>query len=405
MRILIVTSGTYEYFFSIAGQLLELGHEVYIFHYEHLGKKNDASSRDTVDPNTCDLVITANILDSPFVLKVLDGLQVHCPIISIVWGNPIEEIAPLWQRHEIQEVNNHLKHIDVHLWVSCNRVEEEYRRLGFGSSFYAPLGISDKYVRLSNIFRWLHPGQDICKPTLDIFNNMANPPELNNSPAKIIYRGILPKKPETHSSPKMEKLARDTAMHCFENPRVTRLEFEQVWLALMSLPEAQRTEQFMAYDAWFNYYLSQNTRRSFVHRLKREFGDQFLLFGDDWVEENIKSEPTSIVNRELIYNRIPISIDFGSTNFETCFFPRPIEIIKVGGCLVSYRRPDSDLFFKDSVDKMVFDNEDQMCERVEGLLNSDNERDLCRQAVHKNTIQEFGLKKILSDIIAQVTNS
>ncbi len=402
MRILIVTAGTYEHFFSIAGQLLELGHEVYILHYDNIGDNFPGVKRDKIDPNACDLVITANIIESPYVLKTLGELQIQCPVISIVWGSPVAEIAPYWRNIGIAAVNKQLQDIGVHLWISCNRVEEDFRRLGFGASFYAPLGISDKFVWLSHTFRWLRKEMNVVQNISDLYGGMADPPELAGSKAQIVYRGILPKPPALPPTPDMEALAKETATECAGDPSISRHQLQQVWERLQSMSESERVEKYMIYDAWFNYHLARMTRRPFVQRLKREFKDRFLLFGDDWAKEGIEAEPTSIVNREVIYNRMPISIDFGSTGFETCFFPRPIEIVKVGGCLVAYRRPDSELFFGDNCAKMVFADADEMCERVDGLLQGETERELCRRKLRDDLLGNFGLNNILQDIIQRV---
>ncbi|MBF0195999.1 MAG: hypothetical protein HQL71_15685, partial [Magnetococcales bacterium] len=382
MRILVITSGLYEYFYSLQTELLVLGHEVYVVHFDSYYEKTLGHvQKEKLQGDDCDLVITANIFDSsvtPNILSFLASYKVTCPIISITWGHPVEEIENLWQKYDTQRSNAIIKDLKILLWSPCQKAAKEFIKLGFKPIIYAPLGFSEKMSTLP-FFRWIKPEQANENVYNEYLKKTKQPSNLELSHAKIIYLGILPKKPENLDI-EIDFLARSLAEESIASPIKSRADMEAMWSYIFSKSKIEQLNIFSTLTKAYKYYHARGTRRVFVHRLKEEFGKHFLLIGDDWIADNIVAKPSQSLNsRGVIYDKVPVSMDFGSTSFETSFFPRPIEIVKNNGCLLSYRRYDSEHIFQDNESSLVFDTPDEMCEKVYFLLNNIQERKFCSQ--------------------------
>jgi hypothetical protein len=402
MRILVITSGLYEYFYSLQTELLLLGHDVYMIHLEpNYLDSSKKIEKESLNNSDCDLVITANIFEStivPNILSVLGRFNITCPIISIAWGHPVEEIEKLWQQYGSTQANNIIKDLKLLLWSPCQKATQEYITLGFESIIYAPLGFSDK-IQTFPFFCWKKPGEANTNSYLDHIKVSDPPTQKDVSNTKIIYMGILPAKPK-NVDPEVDSLSRSLAEISIADPKISRADMKQMWSYIFSKAPEEQPRLFFTIAETFRYYHARGTRRVFVRRLKKEFGDHFLLFGDDWIADNLVAEPSqSLRSRGIFYHHVPISIDLGSASFETCFFPRPIEIVKNIGCLLSYRRYDSEQFFQENVKSLVFDTADEMCAKVDFLLSNEQERNVCRNNILNTFSQKHGMVGSLKKVI------
>ncbi|MBF0444689.1 MAG: hypothetical protein HQL68_03810 [Magnetococcales bacterium] len=162
MRVLVITSGLYEYFYSLQTELLNLGHEVYMLHLEPLYLDYSKKiQKEKLTGEDCDLVITANIFETAEehnVLGILARFNITCPIISIAWGHPVEEIAMLWQKYDLKQTNSIIKNLKILFWSPCYKATQEYIALGFESVVYAPFGFSNK-MQTFPFFCWKKPDQ------------------------------------------------------------------------------------------------------------------------------------------------------------------------------------------------------------------------------------------------------
>ncbi|MBF0192946.1 MAG: glycosyltransferase family 1 protein [Magnetococcales bacterium] len=404
MRILIVTNGLYDFFYSLQGELLGLGHDVYMLHLENNyleDTKND--KKDTLLGEECDLVFTANLFGDKIkksVLNLVASFNITCPIISVTWGHPVENLKQLWQHYDVDHVNAVIKDLRILFWSPCEKAALEYRRLGFKSIIFAPLGLSSK-LHTYPFMQWLKPKQATTNNYMELVKKSSHHVKKNISQAKIIYMGILPKKPEVIDQ-QVDLLAQNMVEIAIADPTLSRYDMDQLWTFIYSKPPSEQARLFLQVILAYRYYHARGTRRGFVHRLKKEFGKEFLLIGDDWMTDNLDAEPTqSIVARGLLYHHIPVSVDFGSTTFETCFFPRPIEIVRNVGCLLSYRHYDSEYYFKKNADSLVFNDQEEMCEKVDALLSDPAKRDKCSEDLYETFSLNHDMKKSLKLVISQ----
>ncbi|MBF0381764.1 MAG: glycosyltransferase family 1 protein [Magnetococcales bacterium] len=405
MRILIVTKGLYDFFYSLQGELLGLGHEVYMLHLDadYLDESKD-KKKDILHGSECDLVFTANLFGGDdlkkSILNLLGSFNITCPIISVTWGHPVENLEQFWLRYDVKQINAIIKDLRVLFWSPCQKAAQEYSRLGFESIMFAGLGLSKK-IHTYPFMRWLKPEQATNTEYLDLIKKTRHDFAKDISQTKIIYMGILPEKPQ-NVDPEIDSLVRDLVAISIADPSLSRNDMEQMWSYVFSKPLSEQTSYFNRVVLAFRYHHAMATRRVFVHRLKKEFAKDFLLIGDHWIADKLDAEPTQgIISRGLLYNQIPISIDFGSTTFETCFFPRPIEIVKNYGCLLSYRHYDSEKYFKDSSESLVFSNPDDMCEKIDALLSNPAKRDQCCEDLYRTFAQHHVMQKSIKKLIAQ----
>ncbi|MBF0195123.1 MAG: glycosyltransferase family 1 protein [Magnetococcales bacterium] len=404
MRILIITSGLYEYFYSIQTELLLLGHEVYVLHYEPIYLKSSKTfKKEPLIGSDYDLVITANIFNDKKVLDALSLLNNDSPIISITLGHPVEEVEKLWQNYGVKQTNSVIKEHKILFWSPCKKATKEYLALGFESIVYAHFGFSERVLTFP-FFCWKKPEDANTNVYLDNKEFYSLPSNIETTNTKIIYLGILPAKPQ-NLKPEIDLLARSLAEVSIADPKISRADMKPMWSYIFSQPATEQPRKFFTIAETFRYYHAIGTRRVFVSRLKKEFGEQFLLYGDDWIADKLDAEPTQTIHsRGGLYHNIPISIDFGSTSFETSFFPRPIEIVKNLGCLLSYRRYDSEHFFQENVKSCVFDTADDMCEKVDMLLNNEQERNICRKNIYNTFSKKHMLANSLKTVIDQAIN-
>jgi hypothetical protein len=404
MRILLIVDGLYEIFFSLQGELLALGHEVYVLHLDPTYlKKAEKYAIEPLNGADCDLVFTANIFTSEgkhSVMSLLGRYEISCPIINIALSHPINEIEKLLHRFDKKKCNDIIKNLKILFWSPCQKATEEYRRLGFESIISASLGLSSKNYTLP-FLRWNKPESASKKLFHD---NLAISTTLGDrefSNVQIIYMGVLPEKPD-NLSPEIDALARSMVETTIADPTISRMDIEPFWSYILSQDPVKQPEIWFILVNAYLYYHARGTRRVFVHRLKKEFGKRFLLVGDDWIKDNLDADPTqNILSRGHLYHNIPVSVDFGSLSLDTCFFPRPIEIVKNLGCLLSYRRYDSEHYFQENANSLVFETPDEMCEKVEILLNSKETRDHCRDNIYNTFSQKHGMKLSVEKVIAK----
>ncbi len=395
MRILLITNGFYEIFFSLQGELLALGHEVYVLHLEpNYLKSSEGIEIEPLKGEDCDLVFTANIFTSEgkhSVMSLLGRYQISCPIICVAMSHPVNEIEKLLHGFDNKKCNAIMKELKILFWSPCQKATEEYRRLGFESIIFAPLGLSSKNYT-TPFLRWNKPEEANKSQFHDRLTTSTKLGNRDFSNAQIIYMGVLPEKPD-NLDPEVDLLARSLVETSIADPTISRSDMEPFWSYILSKDPAKQPETWFILVNAYLYYHARGTRRVFVHRLKKEFGKRFLLIGDDWIKDNLQADPTeNIPSRGMLYHNIPISVDFGSLSIETCFFPRPIEIVKNLGCLLSYRRYDSDLYFQENTSSLVFDTPDEMCEKVEFLLNNKEARNQCRESIYNTFSQKHGMK-------------
>ncbi|MBF0358145.1 MAG: glycosyltransferase family 1 protein [Magnetococcales bacterium] len=408
MRILLIIDGLYELFFSLQGELLALGHEVYVLHLDPTYlKKAEGYAIEPLSGEVCDLVFTANIFTSEgkhSVMSLLARYQINCPIVNITLSHPVNEIEKLLHRFDKKKCNEIINDLKIIFWSPCEKATEEYRRLGFESIVSASLGLSSKNYTLP-FLRWNKPETASKKMFHDNLTTSKKLGDRDFSNAEIIYMGVLPGKPD-NLEPEVDLLARSMVDISVADPTISRMDMEPFWSYIMSKDPVKQPEIWFILVNAYLYYHARATRRVFVHRLKKEFGKRFLLIGDDWIKDNLDADPTeNILSRGQLYHNIPVSVDFGSLSLDTCFFPRPIEIVKNRGCLLSYRRYDSEHYFQENADSLVFDNPDEMCEKVEILLNSKETRDQCRDNIFNTFTQKHGMRDSIVKVITKALSN
>jgi hypothetical protein len=404
VRIAIITNGPYEFFFSLQGELLALGHDVYVLHIEESYLK----SASWIEPEPligaeCDLVFTSNFFESNTnqnVKKLLKLCQITCPVVSIVWSHPVWEIEKLWKWQDLRTTNAIIKDFKLIFWSPCQKATDEYTRLGFESIVFAPLGLSSRVATMP-FMRWIKPENAERSVHLDklVVATKVGNFDLRNT--QIVYMGTLPKK-EGQLDPKIDFLARNMAEESIADPLKSRSEMEEMWTSIFAKAPSEQPGTFLDLSNRFVYYHSRGTRKLFIERVKKEFADRFLLIGDDWIEEGVQAEPSqNLPLRGFMYHNVPISIDFGSLSLETCFFPRITEIVKNGGCPVGYRSYDSDQFYQEESKSLVFNSSDEMCEKLDFLLGNRHELSRSRENIHNIFSQTHGMKHSIEKVIAQ----
>ncbi|MBF0340428.1 MAG: glycosyltransferase family 1 protein [Magnetococcales bacterium] len=406
MRIILIESGTYETFTTLAAQLVAMGHEVYDFCVDETVIKGHLAAGYTVEPfldQAPDLVITANF----FLSREVNHLIRHLipgdfPVVNLTWGHPVAEVEPILRRAgDVPGCNAQLRENRLFLWIPCPFAAEEYARLGFANGFYAPLGGFGFRLAQGHQYRWMRWGE----PFADLRSLPVSTGEVHGKKPEaydLIYLGDMPE-PPTRRDERLEAWALETATACVARPQESRLQQQEPLREMLIADGSIRSvERFLCFQQWFFQHHARLTRQSFVHAVAREFGARFLLYGDAWIAQGLAAHPRASVARKHFYQRIPLSVDFGSMSFETCFFPRTIEIIKSGGTLLGYRRPDSAGLFASLPEAPVFDNEEALLQQARRLLAEPETRDRCRAAqwelVNGEQVAARGLARMIEAV-------
>ncbi|MBF0214416.1 MAG: glycosyltransferase family 1 protein [Magnetococcales bacterium] len=405
MRIILVESGTYETFQTLATQLVAMGHEVYDFCADKTVSQRFLSEGHTIEPfldHPPDLVLTANFFHARDVNELIRlHMPGNFPVVNLTWGHPVSEIAPLWRNLDgVKACNAQLEKNRVFLWILCPFAAQEYRQLGFTNGFYAPLGGFGYQLAKGHLFRWMRWGEPFQDPK-SAHPSQGPVHDLDPEAYDLVYLGEMPDPPPT-ADPALERLAQEEARRCALHPHESRSASDKLWRRLAPNGSIPSLERFLQFHRHFFHAHATLTRQRFVHRLAQEFDDKLLLYGDAWIHQGLRAQPRKSVARNHFYQRIPLSVDFGSTSFETCFFPRTIEIVKSGGTLLSYRRPDSSETFGRLLNAPVFDDEEQLIAQVNRLLKAPAERNRCREAqwqlVQQEQVAALGLATMVDHV-------
>ncbi|MEG3639844.1 hypothetical protein [Magnetococcus sp. PR-3] len=407
MRALILESGTYETFRTIASQLVAIGIETYVYcvdaavMQDQLKREGHIAVPDS-HTQTIDLVLCANFFRNPEVSKTADRIEGSFPLINITWSHPVSEIPEPWRRQGVEACNAFFKQQRIYFWIPCPFAAMEYKKLGYENGIYAPLPLLDIMLAGDYRYQWLQKDRVsyFAPSQINFSQAVVNDKQVNDY--DVVYLGDLLKTPPT-CSPELQQLALEVAQYCVADTSISRYQSTDLWSEIIPDGSPNSLKAFDHFHNWFFYHHARLTRGRFVKALVGQLEDRLLLYGDAWIEQGLGGNPKALVERHALYNQIPISIDFGSTSFETCFFPRTLEIIKWKGTLLSYRRPDTHMFFGQVADAPIFDHEITMAKEVTQLIENPQDRKQRRDTLHsallKQPTSSSGLQIIIQNAL------
>jgi len=131
----------------------------------------------------------------------------------------------------------------------------------------------------------------------------------------------------------------------------------------------QQLERYNNIAFCANYYesasfpLSQQ-RVEAVIQLKKNFPENFNLYGRDWKKLHIVSE--GVANNQLealLYNKSLLGLSISHFNYSRYFSDRLLREMACGCCVLSHRFQDCDLEFLDGVHIVYWDNYDELIEK------------------------------------------
>lgn len=133
--------------------------------------------------------------------------------------------------------------------------------------------------------------------------------------------------------------------------------------------------QGLALKGYYQYlvkFQSVHERARMARLLNDRVGERLCLIGDDWARHGLPHRPStfgSAVDVSAYYAPAAGALDFGSSQLDTGWYQRPMEIVKHGGRLLQYRRYDSDELFGSLAGDLVFEDDAGLMSMVERVLD------------------------------------
>ena len=152
-------------------------------------------------------------------------------------------------------------------------------------------------------------------------------------------------------------------------------------------------------------------RFEIIQSLKRRYGSQMEIIGNDWKIYPFKSTPSPHIgakeyNKKDIYNlyRGNICLDLGSLVGSISLYHRSIQIIEAGGLIIQSKQNDSKELWGNLNDKLIFNDINEAIVLIEKILNNKNySSSLCNELYNKFNKSESLIEKSLDKIFNKIT--
>ena len=202
---------------------------------------------------------------------------------------------------------------------------------------------------------------------------------------------------------KYDKLAKDVQDFCISSPSLSRLEYPNIEKILFKEKNLDNINKFHIFNKQFFYYYSERCRLEFIKYISEKYPEKFLLYGNIWKNRKIKSKSDNSDIRQCLYSFIPISLDFGSTSFETCYFPRTIEIVNSFGFLLSYLRPDTKEILGEYSSKFTFSNVTEFDNMTNKIFSDTNENLKEKDDLRNYLLKNFSFSNSFSILFNKIS--
>ncbi len=378
MNILIIEQGPLDCMMNLMAGLIKNNHRLFVF---HMNAKSIASIQEKID-----LVITQSWIGvDPQGQTAFDDLK--CPILNISFGNSIQELTGI-SGFDIVTFNKMCKSRHIFNWIMCRHMEREYRKLGFANSVYAPWGTS----REKAILLHRDPNRVVFPHEISLLNSeqfveaqrkaLLSSNLLNSAKydiKTILFMGVSPNDVSMKGSLDtrligISKSEIDNVIGEYKDDIIdgtSRMEFAGrlgIYKEIFSAPHTRNT--FLKYNQLIFLYKRAmlKLRKSYVKSLFDCYGDDFVIYGDGWEQEGVKTFPSDGTGRNILYAYFPITLDLGSLSYETAIYPRPMQVVSNGGYIFQFRNP-LNLESNDRLLNNSFSNTpDEMIEKIDCML-------------------------------------
>lgn len=400
MRFLLFGQGTTEVFWSIAGALVDLGHEVAIAFPKDLVSVLD---------RPIDVLITMNLLDSQrdTVERLVNGISslgARPLVINLCLTHPLIELRRA-NSAGVPELDEWLTQNRIHLWCMCPGTTVECSNLGLTSISYFPLGVHPYVYAVDDgdgsgarvDGRWMSKHRaDLVRIRYGDVGDTSDTSVEAQVSDRFVYLGQCVPEVEDTSDTAVRRAAEAVSDTLRKYPNMLRCQA----LEHCGLSSEMRDDGWLLeFHKSYAHRHSIAIRREFVVSLARAFGDSLAVWGDGWDEFGVTAHPASTVPRGF-YDRAAVCLDFGSLAYDTTIFPRTAQIIKCGGLLMSWRHADSGLLFGPFENILTFTDEGDAISRLSGIkADPDFSRQL-RQAHLSYASQHLAFTRILGEMFS-----
>jgi hypothetical protein len=155
--------------------------------------------------------------------------------------------------------------------------------------------------------------------------------------------------------------------------------------------QARQTAAYFNAKLYHHAALCIRNRDRFVLFLKRKLGDAFRLYGPGWdAAYGISAEPPLPTFAEYLdhFRHTAINLNLVNGNAETGLNMRHFEITAAGGFLLCMDQPELKGCFEPGKECAVFQNEQDLIEKVRYYLGRPDERAAIAQAGQRRTLSE-----------------
>ena len=148
--------------------------------------------------------------------------------------------------------------------------------------------------------------------------------------------------------------------------------YDRVWYENLNLPR----EKGIIFCA--NHYQSYNfplvfQRIMVVKALKKEFKEDFSLYGNGWQTVGIQSKGFLNNQQEAVeYNQHKIAINLSHFSYSRYFSDRLLREMSCGALVLSHEYPDYELDFKNNIDILIWKNIPELIEMCKNILSDTN---------------------------------
>lgn len=165
---------------------------------------------------------------------------------------------------------------------------------------------------------------------------------------------------------------------------------------------AQKARNYYNEKFVYNAYLAVKQRDRYARFLKNKLGDAFELVGDFWEDTYGLKHTSRIWDRTHLYRRmrhVPICLNLIKGNIETGLILRHFEITAVGGFMLTYPTAELPSFFEVGKECEVFNNEEDLLQKVAYYLEHPQERCEIALAGQRRTLSEHCYSHRISTVV------
>ena len=159
---------------------------------------------------------------------------------------------------------------------------------------------------------------------------------------------------------------------------------------------------YFAAKLHFNASLCIQNRDRFVIFLSRKLGDTFRLRGRGWDKAyGLKTAPPFATGEAYTnhFREAAINVNLVNGNAESGLNMRHFEITAAGGFMLCYRQPELASFFEIGKECVVFENEQDLLEKIGYYLDHPDERVEIAMAGQKRTLSQHLFRHRLATIL------